>query len=124
MLKKLIKLIFSVFLTINLCGCAAVMILASENLKVKQTLNVSYSQVIDTVKGSVIEQGIKFQEALVEKDVARIKGRYDGGKSLHIYIHKISDTQCTVAVRVGTSEADKKIAEKILQGIIDYSKRK
>jgi len=123
MLKKLSKLVFAGFLTLNLCGCAAVMIVVSENLKVKQTLNVSYSQAIDMVKGSVIEQGIKFQEALVGKDVARIKGRYDGGKSLHIYIHKISAAQCAIAVRVGTSEADKKIAEKILQGIISYSKR-
>ncbi|MDD5477651.1 MAG: DUF3568 family protein [Candidatus Omnitrophica bacterium] len=124
MLKKLIKLIFAVFLAINLCGCAVVMIFISENLKVKQTLNVSYSQAIDIVKGSVIEQGIKFREALVEKDVARIKGRYDGGKSLHIYIHKINDNQCAIAVRAGTSEADKEIAEKILQGIIDYSNKK
>jgi len=123
MLKKLIKLIFTVFLTINLCGCIVAMIFISENLKVKQDLNVSYSQAFDIVKGSVIEQGINFQEALIEKNVARINGKYEGNKSVHIFIHKISDTQCTIAVRVGTSETEKLIAEKILQGIVDYSKR-
>jgi len=124
MLKKLLKLIFTVFLTINLCGCIAAMIAVSENLKVKQDLNVTYSQAFDIVKGSVIEQGIKFQDALIEKNVARIQGNYEGNKSVHIFIHKNSDTQCTIAVRVGTSEAEKQIAEKILQGIVNYSKKK
>ncbi len=99
------------------------MIFVSENLKVKQDLNVSYSQAFDIVKGSVIEQGIKFREALIEKNVARINGEYNRGKSVHIFINKISDTQCSIAVRVGTSEAEKEIAKKILQGIIDYSRR-
>jgi len=67
MLKKLIKLIFIVFLTISLSGSMLVMILVSENLKVKQDFNVSYSQAFDIVKGSVIEQGIKFEQALIEK---------------------------------------------------------
>ncbi|MBU0547909.1 MAG: DUF3568 domain-containing protein [Candidatus Omnitrophica bacterium] len=123
MFKKLIKLIFAVFLTINLYGCMVAMIFVSENLKVKQDLNVSYSQAFDIVKGAVIEQGIKFDKALIEKDVARINGNY-AGKSVHIFIHKISDSQCTIAVRVGTSEAERKIAEGILQAIIDYAKRK
>ncbi|MFA5286756.1 MAG: DUF3568 family protein [Candidatus Omnitrophota bacterium] len=123
MFRKFIKLIFTVFLTINLCGCMVVMIFISENLKVKQDLNVSYSQAFDIVKGSVIEQGIKFDKALIEKNVARIQGVYDGNKSVHIFIHKISDSRCSIAVRVGTSEAEKQIAEKILKGIIDYSKR-
>ncbi len=100
-----------------------VMIFISENLRVKQDLNVSYSQAFDIVKGSVIEQGIKFDRASIENNVARIQGVYNGNKSVHIFIYRISDSQCTIAVRVGTSEAERQIAEKILKGIVDYSKK-
>jgi len=124
MYKKLLSFIFAVFLIINISGCLVAMIWMSENLKVKQTLNVSYSQAIDIVKGSMIEQGIKFHEATIEKNISRINAEYHDGKSVHIFIHEISSLQCTIAVRVGTSETEKKIAEEILKNIIEYSKRK
>jgi len=123
MIKKLIRLIFVVFLAINLCGCAAVMISAVENLEAKEDLDVSYSQAVDIVKGSVIEQGIKFQKAVIDENVAKVSGIYNGDQSVHVFILKISDAKCSLAVRVGTSEEEKKIAKEILQNIIDYSKK-
>lgn len=122
-MKKIIAAIFACLLAINLCGCMAAMIWMAENATSKQTLNLSYSQAIDIVKATLIAEGIKFQEAVIKDKIAEVKGTYTDEKTMRIYIHKISDTQCDIAVRVGTSEAGKKDAEKILQAIIDHAKK-
>ncbi|MFA4889042.1 MAG: DUF3568 family protein [Candidatus Omnitrophota bacterium] len=119
--KKLIMLSFTGFLSVSLCGCIAMMTLMAENAKAKQDLNVSYSQALDIVKGSLKKQGIQFQEAVIKKDIAEVRGRYTDEIGVRIFIRKASDTQCNIAVRAGTSDAGKKDAEKILQAIVSYS---
>jgi hypothetical protein len=108
---------------VTLCGCIAMMASVADEFGVKQDVDVSYSQAVDVIKGSMAEQGITFEQAVFEKEIARIVGIYDGKMSVHIFITKLNASQCSITVRVGTNETEKKIAEKILQGIIDYSKR-
>lgn len=124
MFKKLAIMVFMGLLALSLCGCAAVMMYMADSAKAKQTLEISYSQALDIVKEAIQAQGIQFQEAVIEKDIARVRGRYTDDLTVRIFIHKISATRCTIAVRVGTSQAGKKDAEKILQAIVDYSVKK
>jgi len=121
MFKKLLILFFIGFIAAGLCGCtAAVMAYMAESAKAKQTIDISYSEAIDVVRGAMKVEQIQFLEATIKGDIAEAKGRYVDGKTVRIYIHKTSDTQCDIAVRVGTSEAGRKDADKILKAIIDY----
>ncbi len=120
MFKKLQILALVSFLAVGLCGCVAAMALMADSAKAKQDLDISYSQAVDAVKGAMKVENIHFQEAVIKEDIAEAKGRYADGRTVRIYIHKINDTQCSIAVRAGTSEAGKKDAEKILKSIIDY----
>lgn len=116
-------MVLAYLLAVNLCGCMAAMIWMSENATSKQTLDVSYSQAVDIVKNTLIDKGIKFQEAVLKNKIAEVKGIYANEKTVHIFIRKISDTQCEISVRIGTSDAGKKDAEEILQAIIEHSKQ-
>jgi hypothetical protein len=121
MYKKSLILLLVGFLAMNLCGCmAAVMTFMAESAKAKQTLDITYSDAIDVVKGAMKVEGVKFKEATIKDNIAVAKGEYNDGRTVRIYIHKISDTQCDIAVRVGTSDAGRKDADKILKAILDY----
>jgi len=122
MLRKLTTLVFVVFLAVTLCGCIAVMAYMADTAKAKQELDISYSQAVDIVKGAMKTQGIKFLEAEIKENIAVAKGKYTDDRTVRIYIHKLSDTRCSISVRVGVTQAGKNDAEKILQAIIDYSK--
>lgn len=120
-MAKMFKLIATGFLIVTLCGCAAVMCMVADASKAKKTFDISYSDSIDVVKGALKTTGVKFVSARIEQEVAEVKGRYVDERDVRIYIHKESDTQTLIAVRVGTSEAGKKDAEAILQAIADYA---
>ncbi len=121
MLKKLVMLILTGFMAINLCGCIAVMAGLAESAKAKQTLNVPYSEAIDIVSGALKTSGIEFEEAVIEKNIAEVKGKYTDDRTVRIFISKVSDSESRISVRVGTNEAGKKDAKEILQVIVDYA---
>lgn len=120
-MAKLFRLIAVGLLIVNLCGCAAVMCMIADSSKAKKTFNITYGDAFDVVRGAFKSTGVKFSSASVEKNVAEVKGKYTDDRDVRIYIVKESDTQTTISVRVGTSEAGKKDAETILQAITDYA---
>lgn len=122
MLKKLTMLVFGVFVGLTLCGCIAAMAYMADTAKAKAEIDVSYSQAVDVVKAAMKTQDIEFVKAAIEKDILVAKGTYVDGKTVRIYVQKLSDTRCSFSVRVGMTEQGKADAEKILQAIIDYSK--
>jgi len=120
-LKKLSIGMLAGFMVLNLCGCVLVMGALADTAKAKQTFNVSYSEAFDVVKGALKTIDMHFESATIKKTVAEIKGRYSDGRTVRILISKISDSETRIAVRVGTSTAGKKDAEKIMQAIIKYA---
>jgi len=120
-LKKLIKSGVIIVLAVNLCGCVAVMASLAESAKAKQKLDIPYSQALDLVKEAFKTLDIKFISADIRPGIALVKGNVTDDKTARILISKISDSESLIAVRVGTSEAGKADAERILQRIIDYS---
>ncbi|MCU0652453.1 MAG: DUF3568 domain-containing protein [Candidatus Omnitrophica bacterium] len=121
MLKRFIKLCLVGFVAANFSGCVAVMAGLAESAKAKQTLNVSYSRAFDIVKGSFKTLDVQFVSADVRPNITQIKAKDTEERTVRIFITKISDSETSIAVRVGTSEAGKARAEQILQAIIDYS---
>jgi len=121
MFKRLAMLMLTGFMAINLCGCIAVMAGLAESAKAKQTLNVSYSEAIDIVKGSFKALNVQFIEAVIEPNITQVKAKGANDRTVRIFISKISDSESRISVRVGTSEAGKEEAEEILQAIVDYA---
>lgn len=121
MLKKFLIFIVVLFISLNLCGCFATMAMVAQNSKVKQNLPVSYGEALDVVKVAIKTIDIRFEEAVIKGNVACVKGKYSDEKIVQIIISKVSENESLIAVRVGTSQADRKDAEKILKVIIEYS---
>lgn len=120
MLKRL-SMLLVVFIATSLYGCIAVMAGLSESAKATQTLNVSYGQALEIVKAAIKTQGIEFKKAVINENVAEVKGRYADGTTVRIKIFKISDAECRVEVRVGTGATGKEDARKVLEAIAQQS---
>lgn len=123
MFKRITKVIFALLLALGLSGCAAAMILMAENAESKQTFDISYGQAVDIVKCAIIKQGVVFKEASLKDRVAEVKGSYQDERTARIFIYKINEKQCSIAVRVGTSDAGKKDAEEILTAVKDCARQ-
>jgi hypothetical protein len=107
---------------VNLCGCIAAMATLAETAKAKQKMNVSYSDAFGIIKGAVKTiEGFKFESARIEKDIAEVKGVSADGKTVRIFVSRISDNECSISVRAGMTEAGHEDAKKILQAIMDYA---
>lgn len=119
-LKKMLMLALAGFMAVSLCGCIAIMLLMSESAKEKQNFNIPYSQALDVVKGALGTLDIQFESADVRKDITEVKGEYADGRTIRILISKVSDTESSIAVRAGMSDAGKEDASKILKAITDY----
>jgi len=108
-------------MALNLCGCVLVMGALADTAKAKQSLNVSYSEAVDIVKGALKTIDLRFESATIRKTIAEVRGKYTDGKTARILITKVSDNESRIAVRVGTTAAGKKDADQILQAIIKYA---
>lgn len=121
MLKKISIWLFSFLLVLNLSGCALILGLIAQSQEVKQEFSVSYIQALLMVKEALKTEQIQFENATIYKNSAKVKGIYPDGKTVHIVIYKISDTESNVTVRVGTSQAGAEDAQKIMSTIRQYS---
>jgi len=122
MFKKLILIIVLGMNCLNFSGCIFVAASLRETQKAKQDFNVSYIKALEIVKKALVSLNLKFEEAVIKPDVAVVKGKYTNEKTMYIEIFKISDNESRIAVRVGTSDAGKAEACKILEVIEKYSK--
>jgi hypothetical protein len=121
MLKKLALVFIPLIAALQLCGCAAVLMYLAESAKEKQDIDVSYGEAFDIVKAGLKPAGVKFVRARIEQNVGMVKGEYTDGRTVRILITRLGDNRSSIAVRVGTSEAGKEDAKKILKAILDYA---
>ena len=122
MLKKLlINFIFGTII-ITFSGCIFVAASMRETQKAKQDFNVPYAKALEIVKKTLISLNLEFEEAIVKPDIAVVKGKYTNEKTMYIEIFRISDNESKISVRVGTSDAGKADAQKVLEAIEQYSK--
>ncbi|MFA5007664.1 MAG: DUF3568 family protein [Candidatus Omnitrophota bacterium] len=122
MFKKISVLIVLGFISISFSGCIFVAASMRETQKAKQDFNVSYIKALEIVKKALVSLNLKFEEAVIKPDIAVVKGKYTNEKTMYIEVFKISDNESKIAVRVGTSDAGKIEAQKILDAITKLSK--
>jgi len=123
MYKKIFVLICAAVLMLGLCGCVAVMATMAETSKARQTVQVSYGDAIDIVKAALKTQELKFESANIQKDIAEVKAVDGQDRTIRIYVSKVSETECLIAVRAGTTVEGKGEAEKILGAIVQAANK-
>ena len=117
MFKRFLVFVLAGFTIFNFCGCALMMTEVVESEEVTQDLNASSSRVLEAVKGALTSLNIKFNEPVIEGRTISVRGQYSDGRTAHITISGVSANQSRVEIRVGTSEAGKKDAQKILDAV-------
>lgn len=124
MLDKLRVLFFACFIIANFYGCASITRSIAETQKQPKLIwNVSYLRGLVLVKEALKTEQIQFENALISKDAANLKGKYADGRTVQIIISKISNFESSVVVQVGASQTAKEDAGKILATIVQYSKQ-
>jgi len=76
------------------------------------------------VEAALKTEKIKFEKAIINKEVATLKGSYADGRIVQIVISKISNSESSLVVRAGSSQAGKENTRKILATIMQYTKQK
>ncbi len=122
MLKKLALIITLGIICLNFSGCIFVAASLRETQKAKQDFNVPHTKALEIVKKALVSLNLKFEETVIKPDIAVVKGRYTNEKTMYVEIFKVSRNESRIAVRVGTSDAGKTDACKILEVIEKYSK--
>lgn len=123
MFKKLITHILLVIIVINFSGCVFVAAGMRESQKAKQDFNVPYTKALEATKKALISLNLEFEEAIIKPDIAVVKGKYTSERTMYIEIFRISDNESRIAVRVGTSDAGRQDAQKILEEIEQFTKQ-
>lgn len=127
MLKKLLALIFLVSLSLNMCGCAALLVAGGAAAggagtatwlsgKLVQVVNSPFEQTIQAARSALESLGLGISSEIKKEKIAQIKSSYIDGETIWIDIHRISQSSSRVAVRVGAI-SDKEAAVDILDNI-------
>ena len=130
MFKKIMILIFLTLLSVNMCGCAALLVAGGAvaggagtaawvSGKLVQEVDAPFEKSIRAAEYALESFNLDIVSEVKKERVAQIKSNYTDGKTIWIDIHKISPSASRIAVRVG-AVADKKATRKILDRIKEY----
>lgn len=120
MLKRPLLLVLLVFIALNLCGCMFFVAGLADSYKVKADLDVPYGKAVDTVHAAMAELKLSLRKAIIEPDRAVMKARYTDDRNVYIMVFRETENTSRIEIRVGTDEAGKEDARKILETIQLY----
>jgi len=127
MIRKLIGLIFSFILLVNMCGCIAILAGAAAGTgtaawlsgKLSQEVNASLEGSLKATKSALRSLKLNVTKETVKEDAAQVMSNYADGKTIWIDINRVSRVTSRIEVRVGVA-GDKEAAHKILDRIRRY----
>ncbi len=125
MLKKLSVFTVIAVLSMNIYGCAPILIGAAGGAgtaawlsnKLTQEVNAPFERTVKAAKSALKSLKLEVEKETIEPNVAQIISRYTDGKKVWIDIRRITTSSTKVEVRVGAVSPDKEAAAKILKGI-------
>jgi hypothetical protein len=123
-LKKLTFIAVAIAICLNSTACIFVAAGMRETQKAKQNFDLSYEKALESVKMVLISLNLEFEEPVIRPDVTVVKGKYNDEKNMYIEIFRVSSNESRIAVRVGTSDAGKIDAQKILETIKEFANKK
>lgn len=128
MAKKIMGLIFSIFLLLNMSGCIALLAGAAAggvgtmtwlSGKLIQEVNGSFDKSLNAAKSALKSLKFNIVKETIKDDVAQVMSNYTDGRTIWIDIHRVSLLISRVEIRVGAA-GDKDAARKIMIKILSY----
>ncbi len=129
MLKKMMYMIFSGMLMLNLCGCFALVAGVAVggagtavwlSGKMTQEFQTSYHATIDETKLALQSLNLKVVSEKGDANVTQFRAYYSDGDEMWIDIDRITDSSTKVEVRVGGVKPDKEAASVVLKKIQSF----
>lgn len=130
MLKKIILLLYLVSLSVNMCGCAPLLLAGGAvaggvgtatwiSGKLVQQVDASFEKTIRASELALESLGLDVVKKIKKEKVAQIISNYTDGRTIWIDIHKLSELASQLQVRVG-AVPDKEATRMILDRIKEY----
>ena len=127
MIRKLIGLVFSFILLMNMCGCIAILAGAAAGTgtaawlsgKLSQEVNASFEASLKATKSALKSLKLNVTKETAKEDLAQVMSNYADGKTIWIDINRVSKVTSRIEVRVGVT-GDKEAAHKVLDRIRRY----
>jgi len=125
MVKKIAAFILVGFLSLNLCGCFAVVAGTAGGAgtsfwlsgKLTQEFNASYERTVSAAEKALDSLKLELAKSTKEENVTQLKSKYTDGKEIWIDIRRVTERSSKVEVRVGAIKPDREAADKILKAI-------
>jgi hypothetical protein len=122
---KFLTFMIIAVLSVNIYGCATILIGAAGGVgtaawlsnKLTQEVNAPFERTVKAAKSALKSLKLKIEKETIEPDVAQIISRYTDGKKVWIDVRRVTDSSSKVEVRVGAVSADKEAEVKILKAI-------
>jgi hypothetical protein len=121
-MRKLLISFWFLIIAINLSGCATdsgSLVQAQKGQRLKW--NVSYLRGLVIAREALKDEPLTFEKAVITKNDASFKARYNDGRLLQVVISKIHPSESMLTVRLGPGLADQEEARRILLLISQYS---
>lgn len=125
MLKKMISLIVLITVSVNLCGCVALIAGAAGGAgtaawlsgKLVQEVNAPFDKAIDAAQSGLESLNLDVTKLTKKERSAQVMSKYVEDETIWIDIHKISRSRSRIEVRVDVldKEAARKVLDKILK---------
>ena len=127
MIRKLIGLVFSFILLVNMYGCIAILAGAAAGTgtaawlsgKLSQEVNASFEGSLRATKSALSSLKLNVTKETVKEGLAQVMSNYTDGKTIWIDINRVSKVTSRIEIRVGVT-GDKEAAHKILERIRRY----
>jgi hypothetical protein len=128
MLTRVMYMVFSGMLMLNLCGCFALFAGVAGGAgtavwlsgKLTQEFHATYPTTVDATKAALQSLNLQVIKESQEDNITQIKATYTDGKEMWIDIHRVSDVSTKVEVRVGALSPDKAAAGLVLKKIQSF----
>jgi len=124
MIKRLGMILLSVFLLVNVCGCAALVVgtvgAAGTAVwlsgKLSQELDAARDDVSKAVKSALESMKLEITKETRTEDVTQIISSYTDGSTIWIDVRPVSGSRSNIEIRVGMG-GDKEASRKLLDRI-------
>jgi hypothetical protein len=124
MIKKATLLFLSALLSLNLCGCVALLAGAAGGAgtagwlsgKLSEEVNVPFDKALKATVSGLKSLKLEITKQTVKEDVAQVMGKYKDARTIWIDIRPVTASVSRIDVRVGITgdeEASREILAKI-----------
>jgi hypothetical protein len=123
-MRKVLALIVSGFLLLNITGCFAIIAGSAAggtaywlSGKLSQTMNASFDKTVSGTRAALKSMDLPLDSELVKKEIAQFKSKWTDGTEIWIDIKPVTTATTQVDIRVGAASSNKVAASDIMKHV-------